>query len=91
MKDENWRSFINLCLKIKSPEEFEEFFDLFLTFEEKNLLASRYKIIQELLANKLPQRKIAEEFNVSIAQITRGSNALKRIHPMLEKFLRKFL
>jgi TrpR family trp operon transcriptional repressor len=90
MKDEDgWQFFIQLCLQIKSPKEFDQFFDLFLTIEEKNLLASRCKIIQELLKNEMPQREIAKQFNVSIAQITRGSNALKRIDPSLQNFLRK--
>ncbi len=92
MKDTNgWHFFIKLCLQAESEQELEQFFDLFLTMEEKNLLSSRYKIIQELLKGELPQRKIAQQYNVSIAQITRGSNALKRIDPNLERFLRKLL
>ena len=90
MKDEDgWQFFIKLCLQVKSAKEFDQFFDLFLTMEEKNLLASRCKIIQELLKDELPQREIAKQYNVSIAQITRGSNALKRIDPKLQNFLRK--
>jgi len=92
MKDDTaWRFFINICLRVKSAQEFEQFFDLFLTIEEKNLLASRLKIIQGLLQDELPQREMAKKYNVSIAQITRGSNALKRIDPKLEEFLRKLL
>lgn len=92
MKDEDgWQFFIKLCLQFKSEKELEQFFDLFLTIEEKNLLASRYKIIQGLLEDKLPQREMAKQYNVSIAQITRGSNALKRIDPKFERFLRKLL
>ena len=92
MKDDPaWQFFIKVCQKIKSTQEFEQFFDLFLTIEEKNLLASRLKIIQGLLQDKLSQREMAKQYNVSIAQITRGSNALKRIDPNLEDFLRKLL
>lgn len=88
MKDQDgWRCFVNLCLQIQSEEEFETFFDLFLTIEEKNLLASRYKIIQGLLEDKISQRELAKQQSVSIAQITRGSNAMKRIDPKLKKFL----
>jgi TrpR family transcriptional regulator, trp operon repressor len=89
--DDAWHFFINVCLRVKSTQEFEQFFDLFLTIEEKNLLASRCKIIQGLLQGKLSQREMAKQYNVSIAQITRGSNALKRIDPKLEDFLRKLL
>ena len=92
MKDnDGWRCFIKLCLQIESVEEFEQFFDLFLTIEEKNLLASRCKIIQGLLEGKMPQRELVKRYNVSIAQITRGSNALKRIDPKLKKFLTESL
>lgn len=92
MKDEKaWNLFIEICQKVKSAEDFNKLFDLFLTIEEKNLLASRLKIIQGLLQDELSQREMAKEYNVSIAQITRGSNALKRIDPKLEEFLRKLL
>jgi TrpR family transcriptional regulator, trp operon repressor len=92
MKDDDaWHFFIGVCLKVKSAEEFEQFFDLFLTIEEKNIMASRCKIIQGLLQSDLPQREMSKQYNVSIAQITRGSNALKRIDPKLENFLRKLL
>lgn len=84
-----WAQFMNLCLKVENQEMLDQFFDLFLTVEEKNTLASRYKIIKSLFENKLPQRTIAIENNVSIAQITRGSNALKRISPEVEVFLKK--
>lgn len=91
MKDDGWRCFIGLCLQVKSAQEFERFFDLFLTSEEKNLLASRCRIIQGLLGNRMPQRELAKRYNVSIAQITRGSNALKRIDPKLKHFLMESL
>jgi TrpR family transcriptional regulator, trp operon repressor len=86
-----WNEFLNLCSQIKSPEQFKEFFDLFLTIEEKETLSSRYLIIKALLEEKLPQRKIADVFKVSISQITRGSNALKIADEKILKFLEKHL
>jgi TrpR family transcriptional regulator, trp operon repressor len=88
--DENgWKEFLELCSKIKTPEDFNLFFSLFLTFEEREIMGSRYLIIKELLEGKLTQREIAESCKVSIAQITRGSNALKIIDPEFRKKLEK--
>ncbi|MBS0628497.1 MAG: trp operon repressor [Verrucomicrobia bacterium] len=83
-----WEPFLALCSKIHSVEEFDRIFDLFLTIEEKHLLASRILIIKELLEDKLTQREIAKTHHVSIAQITRGSNALKRMDFSVKNFLK---
>lgn len=88
--DENgWYDFLELCSKIKTPEAFNSFFALFLTFEERETMGSRYLIIKALLEGQLTQREIAETYKVSIAQITRGSNALKIIDPEFKNFLKK--
>jgi len=92
MTKKNWEEFLKVCSTIDSPGEFHQFFDLFLTIEEKETLTSRYLIIKALLEGKLTQREIAEKCKVSIAQITRGSNAIKIISPELKELLRaKFL
>ncbi len=85
---ESWQSFLQLCSKIHTPEELGRFFDLFLTYEEKETLASRYLIIKSLIENQITQREISNLHHVSIAQITRGSNALKTIDPKLKKVLK---
>lgn len=89
--EEGWYDFLELCSKIKTPKEFNRFFALFLTFEERETMASRYLIIKALLEDQLTQREIAEAYKVSIAQITRGSNALKIIDPKFKKNLKKKL
>lgn len=86
-----WRGFLELCSKVQSPEEFKEVFDLFFTIEEKETLASRYLIIKALLEKNLTQREIADVHKVSIAQITRGSNALKIISSKLRNQLKKLV
>lgn len=86
--DKNWTNFVHLCAKLKSTEEFQQLFDLFLTIEEKEMLASRYLIVKALLDSKMTQREIAETHRVSIAQITRGSNALKIIPHAFKNFLK---
>lgn len=85
---EGWEEFLKLCLAIESAPEFNAFFNLFLTIEEKETLASRFQIIRSLLEGKLTQREISEKHKVSIAQITRGSNALKIIAPDLRSKLK---
>jgi len=91
MKQENtedgWTAFLELCSKISDPEKFDKLFSLFLTIEEREMMASRYLIIKALLEGKLTQREIAETHKASIAQIARGSNALKIIGPEFKKFL----
>jgi len=84
---DGYRGFLDLCLKAKSEEELQKLFALFFTIEEQETLASRFLIIKAILENKLTQREIAKKFKVSIAQITRGSNALKIIDDKLRKFL----
>jgi len=91
MQKDGWQEFLKMCFNIKNVKELEELFDLFLTFEEKAALAARSLTIKALLEAKLTQREIAKNYKVSIAQITRGSNALKRIGPRLEKFLKNSL
>lgn len=81
---DGWQGFLEVCSKVKAPEEF---FDLFFTMEEKETLAARFLVVKALLEEKMPQREIAKTYKVSIAQITRGSNALKIIDPALKKWL----
>lgn len=89
--EEGWCDFLELCSKIKASEAFNSFFALFLTFEERETMVSRYLIVKALLEGELTQREISETYKVSIAQITRGSNALKVIDPEFKKFLEKKL
>lgn len=86
-----WREFLDLCVSTDSPEDLAELLDLFLTIEEKETLASRTLIIKSLVEGKLTQREISETSGVSIAQITRGSNAIKIISPHLKELLKKRL
>lgn len=89
--EEGWWDFLELCVKFETPEAFNSFFALFFTFEERETMASRYLIIKALLEGKLTQREIAARYKVSIAQITRGSNALKIIDHEFKKKLNKVL
>lgn len=85
----NWKTFVSLCLKSQDADELSRLLDCFLTIEEKETISDRYVIIKSLIQGKLTQREMAESLQVSIAKITRGSNALKTIDPKLKAFLQK--
>lgn len=87
----SWEAFLKLCTEFKSPAELNVFFSLFLTHEERETMASRFIIVKKLLENTLTQRELSETHHVSIAQITRGSNALKSLDPHFKKNLEKKL
>ena len=72
-----WKDFLKVCAQVDDPKLFGEFLELFLTHEERKDLAGRFALVKALLEGKRTQRQIAEELGVSIAKITRGSNALK--------------
>lgn len=86
--EQYWNDFLELCLKESSTQELNKLFELFFTIEEKETLASRFIIIKALLEEKLTQRDMSELYHVSIAQITRGSNALKRTDAKLRTLLK---
>ena len=87
MEQDGWRGFLSLCLKVKDPRMLNELFELFLTHEEKKDLGLRFSIVKELIEGKKTQREMAEELKVSIAKITRGSNALKILEDDVKELL----
>lgn len=89
--EEDWSMFLDICLKTKKTLRLRELFNLFLTIEEKEHLASRMQIIRALLEEKLSQREISEKMQVSISQITRGSNALKIASDDILKFIESYI
>ncbi len=82
-----WRGFVRLCKQLQTDEQFDLFFDMFLTHEERGAVAKRFEIAKALLKSDKPQREIAKELETSIAKITRGSNYLKIIDENFKKFL----
>ena len=85
--EEGWRHFIERLAHLKKSDEVNDYLDLFLTHAERRHLGLRFLIIQELVKGEKTQRKMAESLGVSIAKITRGSNALKSISSKLRRFL----
>lgn len=86
---DGWWQFLKLCTHIKTEKELDDLFFLLLTSEEREDIARRHLIIRELLKGEKNQREMAEELNVSIAKITRGSNSLKLMDDKFRSTLRK--
>lgn len=84
---DGWRRFLDLCLLAKSRNQFEEVLQLFLTHQERRNVSKRMLLVNALLEGNLSQREIAHQFKISIARITRGSNALKIISGDLRSYL----
>lgn len=91
MAEDNWLKFVAFCTKERDVRRLAQFLDLLLTHEERQSIAARLCIVKALLAEELTQREIAEQFKVSIAKITRGSNELKRLTAEQRQTLKKLL
>ncbi len=88
---DGFAEFIKLIKAQKNELELDRLLNLLLTPEEMEAIAKRVIIIEALLKKEKSQREIAKDFSLSIAKITRGSNALKRIDPkQKEKLIRHF-
>lgn len=86
-----FNDFIALTHASKNEKELALLFDFLMTPEEKENFATRVSLIKELLKKQKTQRDIAEHLNISIAKITRGSNALKQLDEKMLERLEKFL
>lgn len=62
-----------------SPSAQQRLVKLLLTAEEQKIILNRLAITRDLLLGHNTQRSIAKQLGVSIATITRGSNALKAL------------
>jgi TrpR family transcriptional regulator, trp operon repressor len=70
-------SLIEALLSIKDQKVMEEFLLGLLTQKELEELPTRLSIVK-MLKKGLPQHKIAEQLNVGIATVTRGSKELQK-------------
>lgn len=91
MDKDGWQKFIKIMVEIKDSSKLEELSRLLFTAEERDAISKRIRIIEELLKGEKTQREMAADFNLSIAKITRGSNALKETSLKMKQFLKKRL
>ena len=68
---------ITTLLKIKSKKEMNDFIKGILSPKELEEIPTRLAIVK-MLKQKVAQRQIAEELEVGIATVTRGSRELKK-------------
>ena len=88
LDNNNWQEFVKVCNAIESLDELNMFFDTLLTVSEKIELAKRLTILRELLTSNRTQRDLAKQLQVSLANVTRGSNVLKNTNFDLKKILK---
>lgn len=77
-------------VSITSLEEMEVFLEELLTRGELCDVTLRWRLL-ELLSQGVSQRKIAEELQISLCKITRGSRILKDKNSMCRKILQSSL
>lgn len=82
--------FLELAELAKKEKVLKQFFALMFTPQEALQLEKRYALIEALIKDELPQREISKALSVSIAKITRGSNALKQVDPKLKMLLQQY-
>jgi len=75
-------------VSITDREEMELFLDELLTRGELCDVSLRWRLL-ELLSEGMPQRKIAEELQISLCKITRGSRILKNKRSISRQLLSK--
>ena len=88
-KEKEWLDLLAKMFQISDTRTAKEFFDLFLTYAEREDLPKRVRIVEELLKGELTQREISRTLKVSIANVTRGANAIKASRFDVNKLINK--
>ena len=79
---------VGMIAGLSSAEKIKRLLQELLTDAELRDVVLRWQSL-ELLAQKCPQRKIAETLGVSLCKITRGSRILKDASSVCASLLRK--
>lgn len=71
------RELLDIIAGITKSDELERLFKDLFTPAELDDLTLRWKLLKDLHKG-IPQRKIAENYSISLCKITRGSKVLKK-------------
>lgn len=74
-KDSNYKELAQLLARITDPQLMNAFLEDLLTPKEWAEVVARWQLVKAL-DRGVPQREIAQNLNISIAKITRGSREL---------------
>lgn len=82
-----WRKLLTILSQLTDKKDIEELLTLLLTFDERQDLGKRVAIVQGLRSGNESQRDMSQHLQVSIAKITRGSNAMKQMSKRLQELV----
>ena len=82
------RELLDVISGIKDKDELEQLFKDLFTPAELDDLTLRWKLLKDL-HKKIPQRKIAEKYSISLCKITRGSKVLKKKECVITNILKQ--
>jgi TrpR family trp operon transcriptional repressor len=83
----NIREISELLAKVQDVRLIEGFLIEILTESELSNLSSRWEIVK-LLDQGVSQRKIAQDFHLSLCKITRGSKELHKKNSAIKKIIK---
>ncbi|PIE74673.1 MAG: transcriptional regulator [Deltaproteobacteria bacterium] len=75
--------------QISNEKEMLSFMEEIMTEKECFDLALRWKLLKAVYRGE-PQRKIAEDYNISLCKITRGSKILKKQGSCSKELLKRY-
>ncbi|MCF8093406.1 MAG: trp operon repressor [Desulfotignum sp.] len=82
------RQLLHVISTISDLDELERFFTDLLTPAELDDISLRWKLLKDL-QQRMPQRKIAQKYGISLCKITRGSKVLKKKDSVVGKMLKQ--
>ncbi len=88
MKNKHKQEFLSILLKIKNQKLLNAFMLDVLTPQEYEEIVKRWQIVKQL-NDGVTQRKIAQNLNISLSKISRGSRMLLNKKGGFNKILRK--